>query len=176
MIPWRVNLPRYDTQASQSPQVWYPDESISPGYFTTASHSPRGMIPWWVNKKSAKTWLPGIWYPSEKGGGRRFFSQIEPNWPLPYTVQYRASTVPVPQFQSFSICMSAMTRAQNMAAKGSILDEDQALCLSGYDLSMVCPVQMKWISLRVWWPVNPLFVSGILGFKALLSWSGNYSI
>ena len=60
------------------------------------------------------------------------------------------STVPVPQFQSFSICMSAMTRAQNMAAKGSILDEDQVLCLSGYDLSMVCPVQMKWISLRVW--------------------------
>ena len=60
----------------------------------------------------------------EKGGGRRFFSQIEPNWPLPY------STVPLPLLRDAkpagwvtycSICVSTMLTAQNRAAKCSIL-------------------------------------------------------
>ena len=68
-------------------------------------------------------------------GGRLFFSQIEPNWPLPY------STVPVPLFRDarpagwvncFSICASTMQRAQNRAAKDSILNEVKILFQSGY--------------------------------------------
>ena len=60
----------------------------------------------------------------EMGGGCGFFTQIEPNWPLPY------SKVPVPLLGDArpagwvtycSICASTMPRAQNRAGKGSIL-------------------------------------------------------
>ena len=54
----------------------------------------------------------------------RLHSQIEPNWPLPY------STVPVPWLRHArqagwatycSICASTLPRAQNRAGKGSII-------------------------------------------------------
>ena len=60
----------------------------------------------------------------KRGGGRCFFTQIEPNWPLPY------STVPVPWLKDArpagwvtycSICPRTMARAKNRADKGSIL-------------------------------------------------------
>ena len=60
----------------------------------------------------------------EKGWVRHFFHQIESNWPLPY------STKPVPRLKVARpagwvtycrICESTMPRAQNRAAKGSIL-------------------------------------------------------
>ena len=59
----------------------------------------------------------------EKGWGRCFFCQIEPNWPLPY------STVPVPWLRDarlcrlllYSICANTMPRVQNRAGKGSSL-------------------------------------------------------
>ena len=60
----------------------------------------------------------------EMRGGWGVFTQIEPNWPLPY------STVPVPRFRDArpagwvtycSICASTLPRAQNRAEKGSIL-------------------------------------------------------
>ena len=46
-----------------SPKIWlpgvsYPGESVSPGYHTLASQSPRGIIPLRVN-------LPGVSYPGE---------------------------------------------------------------------------------------------------------------
>ena len=58
------------------------------------------------------------------GGGRCFFTQIEPKWPLLY------STVPVPWLKDArlagwvtycSICASIMLRAKNRGEKGSIL-------------------------------------------------------
>ena len=70
-----------------------------------------------------------------KGRGLNIFSQIEPNWPLPY------STMPLPWLRDarpkgwvncFSICASTMPRAQNWTAKCSILKEDKILCPSGY--------------------------------------------
>ena len=60
----------------------------------------------------------------KRGGGWCFFTQIEPNWPLPY------STMPVPLWRDArpagwvtycSICASTMLRAQNRAGIGSIL-------------------------------------------------------
>ena len=60
-----------------------------------------------------------------KGRGWRVFSPIEPNCPLPYTVQYRASTA-VEGCQTggcFSICASTTPKAQKRTAKGSILKE-----------------------------------------------------
>ena len=71
----------------------------------------------------------------EKGGGRHFFHQVEPNWPLPH------STVQVPQLRDArqagwvtfcSICASTMPRVQNRTAKGSTLMEDETLYPSGY--------------------------------------------
>ena len=56
----------------------------------------------------------------EKGWGQRFFRQIEPNWPLPY------STMPIPRFRNArptgwvtycSICTSTMPRAQKKNRK-----------------------------------------------------------
>ena len=51
-------------------------------------------------------------------------------------VQYRASTsvegCKAGRLGRFSICASAMPRAKNMAAKGSILKEDEILYQSGY--------------------------------------------
>ena len=47
------------------PGVWYSGESVSRGYHTQASQSPRSIIPQRVNKKSAKIWLAGIWYPGK---------------------------------------------------------------------------------------------------------------
>ena len=53
------------------------------------------------------TWINNIQQDGKRKGGRLFFSQIEPNWPLPY------STVPVPLLRdvrpagwvnSFSMC------------------------------------------------------------------------
>ena len=67
---------------------------------------------------------------SDKAGSRYIFNQIEPNWPLLY------STLPVPLLMDarpagwvncFSICVSAMPRAQKRAAKASILKEDEIL-------------------------------------------------
>ena len=81
----------------------------------------------------------------EKGGGRHFFHQVEPNWPLPY------STVQVPQLRDArqagwvtfcSICASTMPRALNRTAKGSTLMEDETLYPSGYIIYL-------WFS--VWW-------------------------
>ena len=78
-----------------------------------------------------------VWW--VKGGGWRFFSQIEPNWPLLY------STVPVPRLRDArpagwvtccSICASTMPRAQNWTAKGSTLKEDKILCPSGYIINL----------------------------------------
>ena len=60
----------------------------------------------------------------EMGGRWGFFTQIEPNWTLPY------STVPEPLLRDarpagwvtyYSICASTMPRAQNSAGIGSIL-------------------------------------------------------
>ena len=60
----------------------------------------------------------------EMAGCRLVFSLIESNWPLPY------STVPVPLLRDarmagwvscLSICASTMPRAQDKAAKGSII-------------------------------------------------------
>ena len=45
----RVNLPGLS----------YPGESISPGYHTPQNQSPRGMIPWGVNKIPPKHDSPG---------------------------------------------------------------------------------------------------------------------
>ena len=82
----------------------------------------------------------------KRGGGWRFFSQIEPYWPLPY------STMPVPLFRNarpadwvnwFIICGSIMPRAQNRVAKGSILKEDEILFQSGYIIYL-----WRWLTLH----------------------------
>ena len=67
----------------------------------------------------------------KREGGRRVFYQVEPNWPLAY------STMPVLGLRDArpagcSICESTMPRAQNRAAKGSTLMEDETRCPSGY--------------------------------------------
>ena len=76
----------------------------------------------------------------EKGWGRHFFHQIEPNWPLPY------NTVPVPRLGDTrlagwvtfcSIFTSIMPRAQNRAGRGSIILWKHSLSLSFYYLSMI---------------------------------------
>ena len=60
----------------------------------------------------------------KREGGRRFFTQIEPNGPLPY------STVPEIRLRdarpegwvtNFNICLGTMPKAQNRTAKGSTL-------------------------------------------------------
>ena len=94
----------------------------------------------------------------EKEGGRHFFHQVEPNWPLPY------STVQVPQLRDArqagwvtfcSICASTMPRAQNRTAKGSTLMEDETLYPSGYIIYL-------WFS--VWWgKCVPVYVYSIWG-------------
>ena len=55
----------------------------------------------------------------EKGWGRHFFHQIEPNWPLP--VPRLREARPAGWVSHCSICASIMPRAQNRAGKGSIL-------------------------------------------------------
>ena len=64
----------------------------------------------------------------EKVGGRRFFCQIKPNWPLPYSI------VPLPRLRdarpagwvtSFSIWASTMPRAQNRATNASISEKSK---------------------------------------------------
>ena len=85
-------------------------------------------------------------------GSRLVFSLIEPNWPLPN------STVPVlglsdARLASWvtycSICASTMPRAQNRAAKGSIiLWRRLALPIWVYNLSMP---QMKQLLQLSWW-------------------------
>ena len=57
-------------------------------------------------------------------GGWCFFTQIEPNWPLPYStvpVQWLRDARPAGWVTYCSICASTMLRAQNRAGKGSIL-------------------------------------------------------
>ena len=86
----------------------------------------------------------------EMAGSRLVFSLIEPNWPLPY------STVPVLGLRDarpagwvtfFSICASTMPRAQNRAAKGSIiLWRRLTLPIWVYNLSMVYNVQLRTFS------------------------------
>ena len=61
----------------------------------------------------------------KRGGGWCFFTQIEPNWPLPYStvpVQWLRDARPTGWVTYCSICMrETMPRAQNRAGKGSIL-------------------------------------------------------
>ena len=76
----------------------------------------------------------------EQVGGRHFFPQIEPNWPLRY------STMPVPQLKDARsaavkyciICASTMPRAQK--EKVHFYCEDDSLFLSSYYLSMLEPL------------------------------------
>ena len=94
-----------------------------------------------------------------KGRGLNIFSQIEPNWPLPY------STMPLPWLRDarpkgwvncFSICASTMPRAQNWTAKCSILKEDKILCPSGYIIYLWCRRGWGWRG----WAEDPLLGPG----------------
>ena len=70
------------------------------------------------------------------------------------TASSPCGTVPVPLLRNarpagwvncFSICASAMPRAQNRTVKGSILKEDEILCRSGYIIYLcVQPLESKW--------------------------------
>ena len=75
--PWgkitrRVNLPRYDTPVSQSPDYDTRGESISPGYDTPGKSISRGMIHWWVH-------LHRVW---------KLFIKIKAFIAVGFTVQY----------------------------------------------------------------------------------------
>ena len=104
----------------------------------------------------------------EKAGSRLVFSQIDPNWPLPYI------TVPVPLLRDarpagwvncFSIRESTMPSAQNRAGKGSILKEDKMLCRSGYIIYLcmwafdnqvtIFLISLIYLILKSWQNLNP---------------------
>ena len=84
--------------------------SISPG-----AHRPQ-FVSWWTSKEYVH--LKG-----KRGGGGRFFTQIEPNWPLPY------STVSVPWLRdaraagwvTYCSMREYNAESQKRADKGSIL-------------------------------------------------------
>ena len=75
----RGMIPRQDGLRA----VWYPGELDSLGYHTPRSDvladfllTPWGIIPRQVNKKSAKTWLPNLWYPGESCFNTAFLGKI----------------------------------------------------------------------------------------------------
>ena len=76
----------------------------------------------------------------EKGWGRHFFHQIEPNWPLP--VPRLREARPAGWVSHCSICASIMPRAQNRAGKVQFYCEDDSLFLSSYYLSMLLPFSL----------------------------------
>ena len=61
----------------------------------------------------------------KRGGGGHFFTQVEPNWPLPYStvhaVQWLRDARPAGWVTFCSKCASTMPRAKDRAEKGSIL-------------------------------------------------------
>ena len=97
-----------------STQLFSPMNSskISPKYMGCGECSPKSMY----NNVHLKR---------KRGGGWCFFTQIEPNWPLPYStvpVQWLRDARPTGWVTYCSICMrETMPRAQNRAGKGSIL-------------------------------------------------------
>ena len=113
----------------------------------------------WLNGFAGHRWIDGIYFITlrhristarkEKDWGRHFFHQIEPNWPLPYTVpcQYHGwgmpgllAGSPIAVYAEVQ-CPEPKTGQEKVQFNG----EDNLLFLSFYYLSMGTKRSSPWL-------------------------------